>query len=179
MAQKSSIETLPQALFDEVNRCLVVEKMTIEQIVAHLATLGAKLSPSAVGRHKLKIDEVTKRLQESRIIAEAVGRELGDAPDDKMAALAVEMLQEHIMRLTMRSEDGVMVQLSSKEARELSDAMYRLAAGRKLDAERIFKVRKEMADQSAKIVDEETKKEPGMSAETVDNIKRRILGLTR
>lgn len=177
MGQKSTIEKLPAELLTEVNRCL--ERMTIYELVEHMSQLGVDLSKSAVGRHKKKIDEVSEQLRRSRVIAEAIGKKIEDQPDDKVAALNRELLHDQIFKLVSASEDGEPLQLTSKQVRELSDSLRNLATAGKSETDRVFKVRKEMADQSAKIVDEETKKEPGMSAETVDNIKRRILGLTR
>lgn len=179
MAQLSSIEALPQEFFDEVNRALKTPGMTIERVVAHMATLGVDLSKSAVGRHKQKIDVVAEQLRKSRVIAEALGREFGEKPDDKIADLNIELLHDQLMKFLTKVEDGELVSLTTKEMREMADAMYRLSAARKSDADRMVKVRLEIAKQASKIVDEETKKEPGMSAETVGNIKRKILGLTR
>jgi hypothetical protein len=176
MAQKSSIEQLPQELFDEINRALRTK--TIDEVVAHMAQLGAELSRSAVGRHKRKVEEVAARLKNSRIVAEAIGKELGDSTDDKLAALNIELLHDQVMKIMSGGEDGVEVTMEPKELRLMADALFRLAAARKLDVERIVKVRQETAKAAAQVVEKTLKTEaPGLSPSTVASIREKVLGV--
>lgn len=179
MGQKSSIEALPQEFFDEVNRALQSPGMTIERVVAHMATLGVDLSKSAVGRHKQKIDVVAEQLRKSRVIAEAIGRELGDKPDDKIADLNIELLHDQVMKFLTKVEDGEVVSLTTKEMREMADALYRMASARKTDADRVLRVRKEVTDKTINATNEELKKsgQPGLSRETVADIRKAVLGV--
>ena len=178
MPQRSKIEQLPPELLEQVNRLL--EKATIEQVVDQMKQLGVQLSSSAVGRHKKKIEEVARHLRDSRVIAEAIGKRIEDQPDDRMAALTIELLHGQIMRLAMASEDGEPVKLEIKEILALAESLRSLASANKTNADRALKVRKEAVEKALKAADEQMKNagQPGMSAETVDNIKRKILGLT-
>lgn len=178
MGQRSSIEQLPQELFDAINEALGPRKMTIAQVVDHMRALGADLSMSAVGRHKRKIDQVAARIRKSRTIAEAMNREFGDEPDDKMSRVNIELLHDQIMRMISADEgDTDDASMDDKQLRNLSDALYRLASARKLDTERLVKERKDVAERASKLVSKELAKTPGISKDTVDDIKRRILGI--
>ena len=176
MAQKSKIEQLPRELLDTVNQLL--EKATIEQVVDRMKAFGVELSMSSVGRHKQKIDVVARRLRDSRVIADAIGKRIEDQPDDRMAALNRELLHEQVMRMLTATEDDEPVQLAAKDVRSLADSMARLASASKTDAERVFKVRKETADKTIAAANDQLKKsgQPGMSAETVATIKEQIWG---
>jgi hypothetical protein len=178
MGRWSSIDRLPDDQRAALNAAL--KTMTVEEIVAYMKELGAPLSASAVTRHRKKISEVAAQIKKSRMIAEAVGREIGDTPDDRLSALNIEMMHDQIMRLVTageEGEDGDGATLSTKEARELSDALYRLAAARKMDTERVLKVRKDTKEEDAKAAETVLAKTPGITKDTIAAVRKQILGI--
>ncbi len=58
------------------------------------------------------------------------------------------------------------------DLRKIADTMYRSSASRKMDAERVMKVRREAAEKTLKAVDQQLKaaKQPGLTKEQQDKI---------
>lgn len=178
MPQRSKIELLPPELLEQVN--LLLEKATIEQVVDRMKEFGVELSMSSVGRHKQKIETVARRLRDSRVIADAIGKRIEDQPDDKMATLNIELLHEQIMRMVTAQEDGEPVDLSIKDVFGLAEALRSLASANKSNADRILKVRREAADKTIAAANKalQASGQPGLTKETVDAIKFSVLGAT-
>lgn len=182
MPQKSVLEQLPPETLAACNRVLQTSGMTIEKAVPLFEELGVRVSKSAIGRHKKKIEDVAEDLRRSRVIAEAVGRDLADTGEDKLTSLNIELLQNEVFKLVTQARDQEEGDpaVTLKQLSSLSGIAFNLAAASKSNADRLIRVRREMAEKAAKAAVEELKeREPGMSAETVEVIKKRILGLAQ
>ena len=107
MARASSIDKLPEEIRSEIGR-LRQNGRSIDDILAHLKKLDgiAPVSRSALGRHLKGMEKIGERLRRSRQVAEAVVKELGDAPESQAARLGIELLHSAILELFMNVEAG-------------------------------------------------------------------------
>lgn len=176
----STIDKLGKSLREEVDRLRVDEGKSIDEIVAHLKTMGAKVSRSAVGRHVLPLEDVAQRIRELRAVSEEYFKVAGDGDDAKIAKLNRQLLQGAITRITMRADDDDGdVTLSAKEAEQLARTMGHLSRSQKTDTDRILTERKEAAKETAqkasKNAEAVLKKTPGITKETIAAV-RHVIG---
>lgn len=180
----STIDKLGPEIVAELNRLRVDHGWSIDELVQHLAGLGAKVSRSAVGRHVKALPEVVSQMKESRMLAETLARELGDKPEDQLANLNIEMLHSVMLRLMMsqdRGEDGPQdVQFGPEEVMFMARSLQSLASARKTDVERVKVIRAQAAEEAkraaAERAEEAVKAAPGMTAATVAMVRAAILG---
>lgn len=179
MSRPSTIDQLPPECRELIGR-LREQGCTLDTILTKLEELDADVSRSALGRHVQKIDKIGERMRQSRAVADALVQRFGDAPESRVARLNIELMHGVIMRLVtaegVDDEDGEGVTLDAKEAMFVAGALKDLASAAKSDADLIVKLRQEVAKEAAKAVDAEGKA-AGLTAETIDAIKARILGV--
>ncbi len=174
----SSIDRLDPAIRAEINRLRVDKGFTIEQIVEFLKTMDVSVSKSAMGRHVKKIEEVGRRIREARAVAEGLSPTLGDKDDGQLVNMNVELLHANVMRLLSASKDGEDVQISARDAESLANALRSGASAAKINAERVLKIRQETAKGAADAAVKTLKKTaPGLSKDTVAEIRRAVLGV--
>lgn len=176
MPRRSSIRKLPDELRREVDRLLADGRHTIKEVTAHLRTLGADVSKSAVHRYSQDFERVASDIRIAREMAVAIGRELEAVPDGDSGRLAIESLQALLLRARMQlaeEEDLDMGQLAqlSKAAKDLQTAL-------KSSVDTELKVRERTAREAAAAASKVATSE-GISADTVERIKASILGVTR
>lgn len=184
---RSTLDRLPKEIREELGR-LREDGWTIDELLFKLQELrGAgrhdlDVSRSAVGRYVQGIDKVGERLRQSRAMAEALVRQLGDEPDTKVARLNIELGHSMIMNLmTGVGPDGEgcqPVQLDPEQVMFLSSSIQKLASARKTDAELVLRLQTE-ADKRAIAAMEATAKRKGLSADTIADIKKDFLGIRK
>ena len=86
MGRKSNVGRLPEKVREEIGR-LREKGRTLDKIIAHLKTLGAPVSRSALGRYTKDVDVIGKRIQESRALAEVLVERYGSGECKKEVAL--------------------------------------------------------------------------------------------
>lgn len=158
---------------------------TIDEIRAKLLELDVEVSRSALGRHIKSLAEAQVMMQRSRQMAEALVREFGAEPDDKMARLNIELAHGMLMRLMTSvdideatGEAGPIV-LSPEDTMFIARAVQSLASASKTTEE---KVQKRIEAAKAAAVKESAEKatkearNQGLSKETVDAIRFAVLG---
>jgi len=175
VAKPSSIELLPEKILEEVNR-LVREKATGEEIVAAVADMGVRVSSSAVGRYKKSLKDVSERLRRSQDISNAVIAKLGKETESKAARMNIELMHAVVTDILLQAGDGETITLDAGGAMSLAKALDHLSKAKKTDEETIRKARSEAAKDAVKAATE-TGKQNGLTAETIDKIKRSILGI--
>jgi hypothetical protein len=158
---------------------------TIDEIRAKLLELDVEVSRSALGRHVRSLAEAQVTMQRSRQLAEALVKEFGSEPDDKMARLNIELAHGLLMRLMLAThideetgEAGPII-LSPEDAMFVARAVQSLASASKTTEDkvekRIAKARLEATQEAAeKAVN--AAKSRGLSKETVDAIAFAVLG---
>jgi len=178
MPGKSSIRALPEPVRLEVDAA-IKRGATIDEIVWMLKGLGADVSRSAVGRYSKQYADVAARQRDMSSIARAFAGEFGEA-DDLQGRLLIQIVTTIFTRAVMPIAAGDKVKLGSKELMELGRAIKDITAASKIDVDREAKIRSEAilnARRQAANDAEAEGKAAGASAETIDRIKRRILGI--
>lgn len=169
----SSITQLDGEVRSELDRLLTEGKFTITDITKHLQRLGAPVSRSAVHRYSQHQEQIASDIRYTREMATAIGRELEDVSGDA-GRLVIESMQALLLRARMEMAEGD--EIDPKSLGELTRSAKDLQHALKLNVETEVKIRERVLAQAAGAVEEVAKSE-GFSAETVDMIKRKILGL--
>lgn len=182
MPQKSMIEQLPDEVRLACDRILLQPGITLEKAIPLLEAIGVRVSMSAAGRHRRKIEELADYVRKGRMITQAIGQDLADAPEDRLSALNMELLQNQLFKLLSQAgdDDGEIEGITAKDARCYADALYRLEAAAKIATDRLLKIREETADKTIAAANVELKKsgQPGLSKETVEGIRHAVLGVS-
>lgn len=171
MARLSKAEKLPPEIRDEIARLRNDRGQTIDQILAHLRQLGVEkddLSRSGLGEYVKEMDELAKDMRAARGMAEGLVKSLGDEPDDKLARLNIELLHGAIFKLQVAARTGKGDELTAGELQLLARSVMQLEGSQKTILERVA---------AAAVQATNTAREAGISAETVELIKARILGV--
>lgn len=176
MAKRSSIEQDPRVkeAADEAIR----RGATIDEILEALQALGADVSRSAVGRYAYRTRATMAKLREVKEITKVWADKFGSEPDSDIGQLVGQVL--HAVAFTQASqmadaEPGDGNAPGPREVMFLAGALKDIASANKITADRILKVRKEMAQQAVKEV-EKVAKAGGMTADTVAKLRAAIIG---
>ena len=177
MARKSSIDKLDPRLREVLDRLVRDNRCTIDQIAVHLEQLAGEDAPSrsAVGRYVKNAKQQMEQFRQAQEIAKVWVGKLEDEPQGDVAMLLSQMLRTlAFQQLASMGEAGGNV--SSKELAMLAGAIRDVANADKTAADRALRLRKEIATQAAAVA-EKTLTGQGMSRESIDTIKREILGI--
>jgi hypothetical protein len=171
MGRKSSIKRLDPRVREAVDAAIREGRATIDDIVAIVAAMGGQASRSAVGRYKQQAEAQMQRYREAQEVAKVWIGKLQADPEGDVGRLLAEML-----RTTAFQTLGDMEAATPGDVMFLAKALKDLASADKLTAERIIKVRQEMAkdaaDKAAAVA-----KSKGLSKDTVEELRREILGV--
>lgn len=177
MGRKSSLRRLPPEILQEVNRILSEGRLTLDELLEHLRGMGVEtVSRSALGRQKQRIDKVAAKLRQSREITASLVQELGaNSTEGEQGRLLVEtlrgMIYDHLEARIVEGELG-----DPKSFMALARTLKDMAQANRLDQDFEGKVRERVQKETVKAV-EDSAREAGLSAETVEAIKGRILGI--
>lgn len=154
----SSIDRLPKEVRELIGS-LRSDGATIDEIMAKLSELKAGVSRSALGRHVKTLAEVGERMRRARVMAEALTARFGDQPDNQVARMNMELMHGMVFEVLTAAagaedEEGEPVTLDPKAVKFLSGALKDLASAQKVDADRVLKLREEIARENAKKIDE-------------------------
>lgn len=193
MPRRNTVRRLPPEIRDRIGE-LLDQGRTLDEILAHLAELGASVSRSALGRYKQHIDKVSERIRRSREVAEAAVRTLGGEPESKTTRLNIELLHgilhDMFMQIPVSGEEGQPAAEGEKAkgkdaeglnpmgAMLLAKALDHLAKAKKSDADLIAKLREQAKaeaerklDQAAETVAGEATRERLTPAQVLERIK--------
>ncbi|OUJ17069.1 DUF3486 family protein [Acetobacter sp. DsW_063] len=183
----SSVDRLEPEIREEIGR-LRGAGHTIDEILAALRELDvAEISRSALGRHVKGLDAVGRQLRHSRTVTEALVRQLGHEPASRSAALNIELLHTAILDLFLNAE-AENTDAKGKAAlagnpggiMQLAKALESLTSSASSDAENRRKIRDEIEKQVKKETEarlSDAMKERGLSPDTADKIRKKVLGL--
>lgn len=173
----STVEQLPEEILDEINRGLNDRTLTQEEIRARANEKGANISVGAMNRHSQKVAKISAQLRMQREAAKSVFKDLEDVDGDA-GRLVLESVQSLLLEAYVQfaeSDDA-----TPKDLVNLSAAAKNIQHGLKLNAETKQKIREQArleALQEAAAQVEKSGPAQGMTAKTVDAIKRDILGI--
>lgn len=175
MGRKSTLRRLPPEIQTEINRILSEGRLTLDELLEHLRGIGVEgVSRSALGRQKQKIDKMAAKLRQSREMAEALVREVGPSvAEGEHGRLLVSSLRGMMLNYLAQVEED---ETDPKSIMALARSLKDMAQANRLDQDFETKVRERIQKETVKAV-EESAKEAGLSAETVEAIKSRILGV--
>jgi len=191
MSRPSKIDQMDERIRSEIGR-LRIQGVTIDGILEHLRTLHGQtgVSRSALGRHIQGLDAITEKMRRSRVVAEALVQNLGDAPESRAAQLNIELLHSAVMNFFMQHAEGEEVNKDGKAAlagqpeglKFLAQALDHLGKASRNNVD-IVKIAEERAvakarAQAAQAV-ERVGKAQGLSLETVEQIKVGIFGVKK
>lgn len=187
LMRPSSITRMPQAVRDEIAELRELG-FTIDEIIDALKKLhGVTPSRSALGRHIKGLDKIGEKVRRSRAVAEALVRELGDAPESRTARLNIELLHSAILDLFMKAADGEAIDKDGNAALAgdpeglmfFAKALDHLGRAKKSAIEAENEAEKKGIEKgkrlAAKAVEGEAVRQ-GLSAETIKAIKASIFG---
>lgn len=178
MARKSSIQRLDQRLRGAVDELIRDGRFTLDDILAHLATLNGGLPPvsrSALGRYAQRAEEQMARYREAQEVAKVWVDKLESEPDGDVARLLPEMLRSVAFQ-TLGSLGDREDSADAQEVMFLAKAMKDLASTDKLTTDRILQIRQEVAKRAA-VEAVKQAKASGLSDEAADLIRQKILGV--
>lgn len=179
MPKRSSVSRLPDEIRQKISH-LRDQGRTLDEIMNALEALDVDVSRSSLGRYVKKQAQVADQIRRSRELSEAIGRQFGDDKTSRVARTNIELLHTLMMKLMIGGEDETEVVLDAKDAMFAATALEKLSKASKLDVEERLKVkeeaRKEAMTAAAEIVDK-TGKEKGLSAETIQELKSKFLGV--
>jgi ribosomal protein S13 len=182
----SSIEQLPADILEKLQALLrdprVNQLDATRRINGILAEQGhdERVSKSSVNRYAVRMNEVGERMRQSRQVSEMWIAKLGTEPEGKMGRLLNEMLRtlafeltEKVMASDLNEETlpGVIDQIKN-----LSLTSMRLEKSLSESIKTEKEIRKAFAEEVATET-EAVAKDAGLSAEAVQTIKNKILGI--
>jgi hypothetical protein len=183
----STIQQLPPDILEQLHELLRDPRVTqmeatreINELLASLGMEDKQVSKSAVNRYKVSMDQAGAKLQQSRQVAEMWIARLGSQPQGKVGLLVNELLRNIAFELTMKLQDGFVTEENMpgviESIKHLSLTMQRLEKAAADNVKREADVRKAAAAEAADVA-EKALSGQGMSRDSVDLIKREILGI--
>lgn len=180
MAGKSSIETLPAETLDRLNSMIGDGSLTIDDLTIFLDEEGHPRSRSAIGRHAKKITKISARLNQSREISKALVAEMGDdLTSSKQGRMITEMLRTLVFDFLSKKMEGE-EEVDPQAFFFLAKAIKDVAGANRLDQDYEARVRDRIAKEErekAATTFEKVATESGISKDTADQIKNKILGV--
>lgn len=175
----SSIDRLDPEIKDLIGKLRIDFGWTLDEILKKLREMGqGEVSRSALGRHVKSLEEIGAQLRHSREVAQALVSQVGDAPEDRIADLNIELMHSMILRLVTATNDegdGQPITFGPEDVKFLAQSLQGLASARKTNTDVVFKVRKEATEAAAKKAGD-TAKALGLSADGVAAIRHAVLG---
>lgn len=188
MGQPSSIEQLPEDILDRLHELLrdprVTQLAATRKINEILAAEGVpdRVTKSAVNRYDLKMREAGEKLRHSREIAAMWIGKLGAAPQGQVGHLVNEMLRTLAFDLSLKLQDAELNEETMPvvigQVKALALAVQRLEASSTMNVKREGEIR-ELAKKEAAEVAEKVAKQGGLSKESVQELRRAILGVRK
>lgn len=172
MGKKSTVETLPRAVKEWLDRTLVESNFSGYQVLAEeLKGRGYEISKSAIHRYG---QDFEKRLQTLKLATEQAKAIVDSSPDDEGAVsealmrLVQEKLFQVMLDFQVDPDKPLNIASAAKAVAELSRATVNQ---KKWQAE--VRARAEAAAANV----ERIAKKGGLSAESVEQLRREILGI--
>ena len=181
MGRTGKIRRLPPELREQLHAMLDAGH-TLDEITAHLKSLGADVSRSGLGRYKQQVDKVAQRLRESRNMADAIMDRMGaQAATGKSGAALIEMLTTLTSDYLLRRLDDPDAEVEVNELRALARAVTERAQAARATQDYDVKLReaaRREAEEDLKKAVDAAAREGGPKA-TPEEIFRRVQAIYR
>lgn len=174
----SSLDLIPEEgrddilwALDELNKRERTQSDILFELNDRLAVHGIEpISKSAFNRAAVRTAAAARRISEARAVFAGIADQFTPESIDDNSVVLGEVIKTLILELVDCPGQ------TPKGAMELARAFLATIQGQKLSSDRRRKLEAELADKTAKAVDQVAARQ-GLSAETVDAIKSNILGI--
>lgn len=181
----SKIDLLPQDIRDQLHHLLRDKRHTQEDIREAVNELidqnglgeDMKLSRTGLNRYATRMEEVGARIRQAREISEVWVSKLGEAPTSDVGKMVQELVRTLAYDTTLKlteSPDTV----SPKELNQLALFSQRIEQAAMVSHKREKDIRAAFAAEAADVAGKAARS-AGLSKETVNTIKRQILGIAQ
>jgi hypothetical protein len=181
---------MPEAIREQIG-LLRMQGRTIDEILEALKAVKiATPSRSALGRHIQGLDRLGEKLRKSRQMAEALAREMGNAPESRTAQVGIEMVHTAILDLFLAGAEGGgpdadkagMAALAGNPdgLMKLAKALRDLTGASKANVDFVTAAEKRAEDRARKAAAasvDTVGRERGIGKETLEAIKAGIFGI--
>lgn len=176
MGRRSTVSRFPEPIVTQVNQ-LIRDGYTIDEIVATLQGMGADVSRSAMGRYVKSARESMEKYRQAQEVAKVWVDKLETEPSGDVARLLPEMLRAVAFQ-TLSTMGEATDPVGSQDLMFLAKALKDVSSASRINVDTELILRK-VRDQAKAAAAEVTKtiKQAGLSDETVQQIKARILGI--
>lgn len=176
MGRRSTVSRFPEPIVIQVNQ-LIRDGHTIDEIVATLQGMGADVSRSAMGRYVKSARESMEKYRQAQEVAKVWVDKLETEPSGDVARLLPEMLRAVAFQ-TLSTMGEATDPVGSQDLMFLAKALKDVSSASRINVDTELLLRK-VRDQAKAAAAEVTKtiKQAGLSDETVQQIKARILGI--
>ena len=185
MPKPSTVDLIPAEIKSQLQAWLQDPRITQEEATSRanqlleLAGHPERLSKSSVNRYAVKMEEVGQKLRQSREVAQMYIAQVGAAPQGQTGLLINEMLRSMAFELSLKIQDA---ELSDPEAmsatidqiKALALTMQRLEQSATINVKREAEIKRQAVEQAADKAADVAKAE-GVSAETIQRIRRDVL----
>jgi hypothetical protein len=183
MGQKSAVDRLPETLRTKLLEMLHNPAITQAEIVDAINEEAGEplLSRSSMNRYAQRMKRFAEKNRQAKEIADAYIDKYGTDNRVKLGKVVNEQIRLAVFDLIGELEE--IRGAPETTARDMADILAKLSRGlkdletaEKLNAERTEHIRQAALAEAAEAV-EQTAKSNGLTGETVDKIKKQILGL--
>jgi hypothetical protein len=185
MARKSTIDTLPPDILEQLQALLRDPRCTQLDITARINELleagghEERISKSAVNRYAVRMEQVGAKIRQGREIAQMWVGQLGNAPQGQLGSLVNELIRNLAFEAALNFAEGN-DPIPPKALKELAIAAEKLELAASRNEERERKIEAEArkkALEEAAVMAESGAKKAGLSADAVEQLRREILGI--
>jgi hypothetical protein len=176
MANKSAIAKLDPRVREAVDAAIREGRATIDDLVVLISSYGAKASRSSVGRYVKNATEQLARYREAQEVAKVWIGKLTDEPEGDVGRLLAEMLRTVAFQQIGEMSGDDENKPKPMDIMLVAKALEHLAKSEKTAVDRAVKIRDEFARKAVEAA-ERAAKSKGASKETIEEIKRSILGI--
>ena len=185
MPKPSTVDLIPAEVKAQLQAWLQDPRIPQEEATSRanqlleLAGHPERLSKSSVNRYAVKMEEVGQKLRQSREVAQMYISQVGAAPQGQTGLLINEMLRSMAFEVSLKMQDLDAGDPESMSAtisclKNLSLTMQRLEQSATINVKRESEIKRQAVEQAADKAADVAKAE-GVSAETIQRIRRDVL----
>lgn len=185
MSQKSSIDLLPDDIREKLHELLRDPRVSQLEATAKINAIleedgnPDRVSKSAVNRYSMRMEEVGRKLRETREVAKMWIGKLGSEPQGEVGKLLNEMVRTLAFKAAMQAHEADDDAVDPKILRSLAVSVHRLEKAASENAKLEEQIRKRTLAEAADAVEDAAKQhilEAGNRQRLVDEVNK-ILGV--
>ncbi|MDA8413013.1 MAG: DUF3486 family protein [Desulfobacteraceae bacterium] len=185
MPKPSTIEILPPEIKAQLQAWLQDPRITQLEAteransLLELAGHPERVTKSAVNRYAVRMEEVGAKLRQSREVAQMYIAQVGAAPQGQSGLLINEMLRSMAFEVSLKMQeadagDPESMAATINQLKNLALTMQRLEQSATINVKRENEIKRQALEEATKTM-EATAKSEGVTAETIQRIRRDVL----